>query len=913
MAHFLYTLIIYPLYTLIECIFTFFNAFFDVEGIAVIMVSVAVTVLCLPLYAVAEHWQEVERLKQESMKAQLSRIKRAFKGDERYMMTTAYYRECGYSPIMALRSSFGLLIQIPFFIAAYHFLSGLDTIRGVPFLFIRDMGKSDALFKIGNFSVNVLPIAMTLINCASGVVYSKGHGAREKVQIFGMAAIFLVLLYNSPAGLVLYWTFNNIFSLVKNIFYKMKKPLKAFYTCVCAAAAVTIIYIAFFSTFVIQFKLVGISACLLVFLLAPLCRGIARLLESGGPLSEAVQNKRIRNTLYILSCLLLCVFSGWTIPSMLISSSPVEFADIGGHSSALYYILNTMLQSCGIFIFWAFCVYFLFGAQIQAAAAIVMTFLSYAAVLNAFVFMLPYGDIAATLVFLNQASFRTISLPSLLNLLALLALAAAVLALIVRKKIRVLTGLSTIMLASLTLLCVVNTLTISREYREYAASKGKSDAAETVTPIIHLSRNKPNVILIMLDKATCQYVGEIVKEDPTIAEAFSGFTLYKNVLSFNGHTLQGAPALFGGYGYTPEAINARADVSFLEDVNRSQLVLPRIFSEEAGYSATVIEPTWINGAHYCDLSFLSPYPKISGHQGKGAYTTLWFKTRNKTGVTDSTKIFLERNLLFFSFFRESPIFLREIVYKKSYWYSGEQVQDSAELIDNYSFLDFLPELTDFSETEGGTYTSFLNELTHGNAFLQAPDYVPVNKVTDTGSSRYKGDGSYHMQMAAFKMLARWIEELKEQGVYDSTRIVISSDHGGTGTEDYFESDSDLDNRVHGTSYRGRGHYHPLFMVKDFNASGPLTEDDSAFMTNADAASILLKGIVRDPKDPFYGEKIPLDTAAIKTNGVRISVSDLHQPAYHKNPNKFTIKDGEWWLVKDPIKDSASWSQAYIEN
>jgi membrane protein insertase Oxa1/YidC/SpoIIIJ len=32
-----------------------------------------------------------------------------------------------------------------------------------------------------------------------------------------MALIFLVLLYNSPSGLVLYWTCNNIFSLGKNL------------------------------------------------------------------------------------------------------------------------------------------------------------------------------------------------------------------------------------------------------------------------------------------------------------------------------------------------------------------------------------------------------------------------------------------------------------------------------------------------------------------------------------------------------------------------------------------------------------------------------------------------------------------------------------------------------------------------
>ena len=149
------------------------------------------------------------------MKEMLSVIKAAFKGDERYMMTNAYYKEVNYSPIMALRSSFGLLIQIPFFIAAYKYLSTYTGLIGKSFFFIKDLSKPDALFSIGSFTVNALPIAMTAINIVAGAVYTKGFSLREKLQIYGMALVFLVILYNSPSGLVLYWTCNNIFSLVK--------------------------------------------------------------------------------------------------------------------------------------------------------------------------------------------------------------------------------------------------------------------------------------------------------------------------------------------------------------------------------------------------------------------------------------------------------------------------------------------------------------------------------------------------------------------------------------------------------------------------------------------------------------------------------------------------------------------------
>jgi len=69
---------------------------------------------------------------------------------------------------------------------------------------------------------------MTVINLVSGTIYTKGLSIKEKVQLFGMALIFLVLLYNSPSGLVFYWTINNLFSLIKNIYLKISYNKKHF-------------------------------------------------------------------------------------------------------------------------------------------------------------------------------------------------------------------------------------------------------------------------------------------------------------------------------------------------------------------------------------------------------------------------------------------------------------------------------------------------------------------------------------------------------------------------------------------------------------------------------------------------------------------------------------------------------------
>ena len=125
MVNFLYTIIIYPLIQLIEFSFMLFYSVFKNEGISVIGVSLAVSIGTLPLYIVAEHWQQVQRDTEKRLDPGIQRIKSVFKGDEQYMILSTFYKQNHYHPLMALRSSFGLLIQIPFFIAAYSFLSNL--------------------------------------------------------------------------------------------------------------------------------------------------------------------------------------------------------------------------------------------------------------------------------------------------------------------------------------------------------------------------------------------------------------------------------------------------------------------------------------------------------------------------------------------------------------------------------------------------------------------------------------------------------------------------------------------------------------------------------------------------------------------------------------------------------------------
>ena len=220
----LYTLFIYPLELLFEVVFAIASRIVPHPGYAIIILSLIVNFLLLPLYARADKLEKEQKVKKDLMAPMVKRIKEAFKGDERVMMLQAYYKENDYRSTDVFKESVSLLLQIPFFMAAYRFLSHLELLRGVSFGPISDLGAPDHMWEVFGFGINVLPILMTLINVVSGIIYTKGMPLKSKIQLYGIAAVFLVLLYDSPSGLVFYWTLNNLFSCAKNVFYKLKKP-----------------------------------------------------------------------------------------------------------------------------------------------------------------------------------------------------------------------------------------------------------------------------------------------------------------------------------------------------------------------------------------------------------------------------------------------------------------------------------------------------------------------------------------------------------------------------------------------------------------------------------------------------------------------------------------------------------------
>ncbi len=209
MLAFLDSLFLQPLMMIYAFLFGMTPDIFG-AGAQLIGFSVMLNLILLPIYNQMEQRSRRGRPVKARVAADVARMKQHFRGRERYFYIRAVYRQHGYHPISDLLGSADLFVQIIVFATVFHFLSGLQALHGQAFGPIPDLGRPDHLLH----GVNLLPFVMTAVN--AGAVFSYVEDKTRRLQALGLGVLFLVLLYNSAAGLVLYWTTNNLFSMVRN-------------------------------------------------------------------------------------------------------------------------------------------------------------------------------------------------------------------------------------------------------------------------------------------------------------------------------------------------------------------------------------------------------------------------------------------------------------------------------------------------------------------------------------------------------------------------------------------------------------------------------------------------------------------------------------------------------------------------
>ena len=912
----LYTFIIAPLELLFEVIFEVADKIIGNAGISIIFLSLAVNFLVLPLYKRADELQAEERDIQAKMAPWIKHIKKTFKGDERFMMMQEYYRINHYKPVYALKSSVSLLLQIPFFIAAYNFLSGLASLKGMSFGFIPDLGREDALFMIGSFPVNILPILMTLINIISGIIYTKGHPVKAKIQVFGLAAVFLVLLYHSPSGLVFYWLLNNVFSLVKNIFYKLKDPRKVLNIIFAAAGVILIPLVLIRSDLGTRQKVLLVTGAVLLCL--PFVMSFIK--KSGKAKDREDSNDKIT---FLLGTVMMALVTGLLIPSGVINDSALEFIDVLGITNPASYVANSMLLSFGSWVLWCGIFYFFMSPRMKDHFTRAIWIICGVSLIDYLLFGTNLGIMSSTLQYEKTPSF---SLTEYAINTAAVAGVVLVLYLFYSKFQKIVRMILIVGVMTVAALGAMNVLLINQSYSWYQSQvEANSKVAD-----IPLSRNGKNVIVLMLDRSLGSQVPYIINEKPELKEQFDGFTYYPNTVSYGSWTLTGAPALFGGYDYTPERINERTSESLVDKHNEALRVMPVLFGQN-GYKVTVCDPSYAGYKMVPDLSIYDDHPEFNCYITNGKFNYFEGREDGESLLNTIARLngLRNRNFFCFSLMKISPLILQTTLYDDGAYNEADSIGDSTgdlyktslaqhvagisrsigyyhDFLNAYAVLTNLPKITTVSDSSDNTFLMMENDTAHSPCLLKEPDYVPDIAIDNSEYdqdmvSRYTVDGKtmkmetikqvihYHSNMATFLKLGEWFDYLKEMGVYDNTRIILVADHGRDLEQfNVFCHDKDME------------FFMPLLMVKDFDAKGFTVSDE--FMTNGDTPTLATKDVIADPVNPFTGNPINSDP---KKGPQKIFFSDFIDST---EVTGNTFPGGSWYLYEgDDPKDIKSWT------
>jgi len=224
------------MYFLTKPLFFAIDYFFKLVGnygVAIILITVCIRLLFFPLASFS--FRSMGKMK--LLQPEMARLKELHKNDKMKLQQEmmALYKREGVNP---MSGCFPILVQIPVFFALYKVLFVTIEMRHMPFYgWIKDLSDKDPTSVFNLFGlipwdppsfliIGAWPIAMGI----SMFVQQKLNPAPPdpvQAKIFMFFPIFLtIILAPFPAGLVIYWTFNNILTLIQQFYIQRKTSVK---------------------------------------------------------------------------------------------------------------------------------------------------------------------------------------------------------------------------------------------------------------------------------------------------------------------------------------------------------------------------------------------------------------------------------------------------------------------------------------------------------------------------------------------------------------------------------------------------------------------------------------------------------------------------------------------------------------
>ena len=211
----------------------FFSELSGNFGLAIIILTVITRIVFFPL----ANWSFISMAKMKMLQPEMTRIKELHKDDraQQQQALMALYKKEKVNPISGCLP---ILIQIPFFFAIYKMLFVSIEMRHAPFYgWIQDLAAKDPTTIFNAFglipwdppSFLIIGIWPILMGLTMYIQQKLNPSPPDPIQarIFMFLPLFItILLAQFAAGLVIYWTTNNVLSIIQQWIINKRTTVK---------------------------------------------------------------------------------------------------------------------------------------------------------------------------------------------------------------------------------------------------------------------------------------------------------------------------------------------------------------------------------------------------------------------------------------------------------------------------------------------------------------------------------------------------------------------------------------------------------------------------------------------------------------------------------------------------------------
>ena len=291
-----------------------------------------------------------------------------------------------------------------------------------------------------------------------------------------------------------------------------------------------------------------------------------------------------------------------------------------------------------------------------------------------------------------------------------------------------------------------------------AVSSAQTDVDLTEEGLFDLSA-KDNVVVFVLDTFDTSVMDQVLKADPSALDSFEDFTYFHNSTGSMIPTRYAVPSLLTGQ--TPKSMGSFDDYynrayeqgTFLTDIN------------DAGYSIGI----------YSDSTGIND-EDVSVRQELSGQTLNVHRVKAPVDAVGTMKILAQCAL-----YRDMPWIL-----KPWFWYYTDELNNN--MVGEAAQKD-TPEAdaqTIYSIDDLGYYEKLqerglsLDDQASSGAFRFIHLAGAHYPFTLNENAEFVGDGNSSMEMQArgsLTIVSEYLEQMKELGVYDSSTIIVTADHG----------------------------------------------------------------------------------------------------------------------------------------